>query len=220
MSTKRVCDMSCGAMHEFALALDRAKFDASLIHRIINAPSNTLAQAMYAAVTGDLPDARFEMLNSFEIEVPEGYDHATRLDAFALEHRNEFFFYNDAITDQNFGSPTIRLEPGRKLKVTVFEIKKTVSSEDCFAFLKGQEALLVGAQGASLVYEQKKEKLPVGKWSLSFDEKDRLWIDSDGRHRVPRVCRCSDGDYQFGLGYYGRDWPSGRCLLCFSDASA
>ena len=161
-------------------------------------------------------DDRFKLVNTFEIVVPEGYDHGKRLDSFDKEHRKAFYYYNDAITDKNYAKATTKLEPGRKLKVKVFQIKETVTSEDCMAKLRSEKAILVGAQGASLVWEQKKEELPVSRWSASFDEKDALW--KDRYRRVPSVLRRSDGDFLFNLGYFENDWDDGYCLLCFSEA--
>ena len=137
MSTERVCDMSCGAMHEFALVLDKAGFDADMVQRVVNSRGNKQAKAMYAALTnGAQVDDRFELVNTFEIVVPEGYDHRTRLDSFGKEYRKAFYYYNDAITDKNYAKATTKLEPGRKLKVKVFQIKETVTSEDCMAKLQ------------------------------------------------------------------------------------
>src|SRR3989344_1307137 len=207
MSTKSVCDLSCGAMHEFALVLDKAGFDAEMIQRVVNSRGNKQAKAMYAALTnGAQVDDRFELVNTFEIVVPEGYDHSKRLDSFGKEHRKAFYYYNDAITDKNYAKATTKLVPGRKLKVKVFQIKETVTSEDCIAKLRSEKAILVGAQGASLVWEQKKEELPVNRWSASFDEKDALWKDADGYHGVPGVGRNSDGDFKFNLGNFENDW--------------
>ncbi len=218
MSTKSVCDLSCGAMHEFALVLDKAGFDADLVQRVINSRGNKQAKAMYAALTnGAQVDDRFELVNTFEIVVPEGYNHSKRLDSFGTEHRKAFYYYNDAITDKNYAKATTKLEPGRKLKVKVFQIKETVTSEDCLAHLRSQKAILVGAQGASLAWEQKKEELPVNRWSASFDEKNALWKDADGNHGVPFVLRDSDGAFEFILGDFGLAWYGHRCLLCFCD---
>jgi len=54
MSGKRVCDISCEAMHEFALVLDKAGFNADLVQAIINSKGNKHAKAMYIAVTNGL----------------------------------------------------------------------------------------------------------------------------------------------------------------------
>lgn len=162
-------------------------------------------------------DKRFELLNAFELIVPPDYKHADRLDSFKKKHKKEFYGYNDAITDKNFSKATTKLVPGRKFKVKIFQITEKVTSENCMDFLKTQNAVLVGAQGASLLYELKKEQLPLGKWSVSFDEKDSLWTDSDGDHGVPGVNRDSDGDWSFHLGDFGGDWGSDVCLVCFCD---
>ncbi len=218
MSAKSVCEMSCGAMHEFALVLDKAGFDADLVHKIVNSKGNKHAKKMYtslASVSGE--DERFELVNTFEVTVPEGYNHATHLDTFRKAHEQEFYYYNPAITDKNYGNATTKLVPGRKFQVKVFQIKETVSSDDCLGFLKSQKAVLVGAQGASLAYEQRKDKLPVDRWSVSFDEKKTLWKDAGGYHRVPDVYRYSDGVFKFHLGSFVADWLDAHCLLCFCD---
>lgn len=164
-----------------------------------------------------IADKRFELLKTFEITVPANYNHGKRLDSFAKENKKKFYYYNDDITDKNFSKATTKLEPNKVLTVKVFGIKATVTSQNCMDFLKTQDAILTGAQGASLVWEQKKDELPVDKWSVSFDEKDALWEDSGGDHRVPGVRRYSDGDFEFGLGCFEGDWGSDYCLLCFCD---
>lgn len=218
MSAKSVCDMSCGAMHEFALVLDKAGFDADLVQRVVNSRGNKLALTMYAALpSGAKVDDRFELVNTFEIVVPEGYNHSKRLHSFGKEHREAFYYYNDNITDSNYAKVTTKLEPGRKLKVKVFQIKETVTPLDCMAKLRSEKAILVGAQGASLVWEQKKEELPDNRWSVSFDEKDALWKDPDGDHGVPYIGRYSYGVFGFRLACFEGDWDVSGCLLCFCD---
>ena len=112
-------------------------------------------------------DKRFTFVNTFEIIVPANYKHETRLNSFSKENKKKFYYYNDAITDKNFAKATTKLEPGRKLKVKVFQINSRVTSTDCMDFLKSQNAVLTGAQGVSLVYEQKKEELVKGKLAIS-----------------------------------------------------
>ena len=220
MSATGVCD-AIGKTHEFMLALKKAGFDDQLFQQVINSKRNKLANAMYGAVMGGVQmDNRFELVNTFNIVVPQDYDHATRLDSFSKEHRKEFSYYNDTITDKNYAKATTKLEPGRKLKVKVFQIKQTVTSEDCMAHLRSQKAIFVGAQGASIAYEQGKDQLPVNRWSVSFDEEDTLWEDAGGYHRVPHVHRYSGGDLEFSLGDFGDGWGDGHCLLCFCDESS
>lgn len=136
------------------------------------------------------------------ITVPDDYVHQTRLATFGKQNRKKFYYYNDKITDQNFPNPTRVLKPGDKLRVRAFKqvVGGTVNSEERMAFLATQKAIHTGAQGASLVFDQKRDQLPKGKWYASFDEKDRLWADADGHHRVPRVDAGSDGGFVWGLG--------------------
>jgi hypothetical protein len=84
-------------------------------------------------------------------------------------------------------------------------------------FLQKQNCILTGGQGATLAYDLAKDKLPKGKWTVSFDEVEALWKDSDGRHRVPSALAYSGGDFRFSLGGFESDWGSGYCLLCFCD---
>ena len=74
-------------------------------------------------------DDQFELVGTFEVTVPEGYDHATRLTAFGKEHRKEFYYYNKAITDTNYANATTKLVPGRKFQVKVFQVKGTVADQ-------------------------------------------------------------------------------------------
>jgi hypothetical protein len=87
-------------------------------------------------------------------------------------------------------------------------------------FLKKQNAVLVGGQGATLVYDLAKDQLPKGKWTVSFDEKEALWEDADGSRRVPLVNASTVGGFKFYLGHFGNGWNSDRCVLCFCDLSA
>lgn len=159
-------------------------------------------------------DSRFELLMEFEVTVPENYDHGTQLSTLK---KNEFYSSNEAITDRNFRKATQKLVPGKTYKVKFFSIKETVTSDDCLGLYKAVGAILTGTQGMSMVYELKKDLLPEGKWTVSFDEKDALWVDAVGSHRVPFMDRGSDSSCRFHLGYFEVGWPSDFCLLCFCD---
>ena len=181
---------------------------ASVLQKIVNGnPFDTIV----------VTDKRFEQVGEFSVVVPEDYDHATRLAKFSDEYRKELNYYSDAITDENYSRATTKLVPGLKFKVKIFQIKEAVTSMDCLEFLKNQRAVLVGAQGASLAYEQGKSELPVNRWSVSFDEKNTLWQGTDGRHGVPCVRRFSADGFGFGLGFFNNDWNFISCLLCFCD---
>lgn len=163
---------------------------------------------------------KFKLLTTFEITIPEGYDHATHLDKFKVAHGSEFYYYNPNITDANYGKATTKLVPGRKFQVKVFGIRrgKLVTSDECLKKIHSENGTLVGAQGASLVYEQGKASLPKVKWHVSFDEKEALWC-SGGDHRVPYEGAFSDG-FRFNLGFFESPWDEDHCLLCFCDLAA
>ncbi len=158
-------------------------------------------------------------VKDFEFTVPADYAHDTQLDTFAKKTKKlkTTYYFNDELTSVNFAKATNKLEPGKTYKVKIFPILSRVSSEDCMNFLAKQNAILVGGQGVTLLQDQKADQFPVGKWTVSFDEKDALWEDSDGYHGLPCVCRYSGGDWLFNLGYFELDWFDVSCLLCFCD---
>ena len=166
------------------------------------------------------PDSRYLFVKEIEIVVPDNYQHETRLDHFRAEHRTAFYGYNDAITDANFSpKATTKLVPGQRLKVAIFDIKKnqTVTSDDNLKFIRSKNGILTGAHGSSLVWEQRREELPKRRWYVSFDEKDVLWKDADGDHRVSDVYAGSDGGFHFNLGDFEGGWDGNDSLLVFRD---
>lgn len=172
---------------------------------------------MLSNILSVIIDPRFKLIKTIKITIPGNYIHATQITSFAKKNRKKFYGYNDAITDANFAKVTTKLAPGQKLQVKVFQITKRTTSEECLVYLKSQNAILAGAQGASLTYELAEKQLPIGKRSVSFDEKEALWKDSDGSRRVPCLDRLSDGDWLFRLGIFEDGWSDGSCLLCFCD---
>lgn len=155
------------------------------------------------------------------ITVPDNYDHTVALDRFLTENRRKFYHVNDNLTDANFPNPTRVLKPGDRFHVRAFkQIVDTTTSTERLTFLATQKAIHTGPQGLSLVFEQKRDQLPKGKWYASFDQPDRLWQDADGHRRVPGVSAHSDGDFDFNLGHFERVWHDDSAILCFCDLSA
>ena len=166
------------------------------------------------------PTEKFALLADLGIiTVPEDYDHATWLATFGKKNHKKFYYYNDALTDQNFPNPSRILKPGQKLRVRAFKqvVRGTTTSEERMVFLASQNAVHTGAQGASLVFDEKREELPKGYWYASFDKKERLWKDADGDHGVPCVCAYSGGVFRFSLGSFERAWYGVNAFLCFCD---
>jgi hypothetical protein len=155
----------------------------------------------------------------FDVTVPMDYKHETYIDQESKQAKKlkTTYYYNDDLSSKNFASATTKLVPGKTYHVKIFPILTTITSEDNMNFLKRQRAILVGGQGLMLAQNQHKDKFPKGKWTVSFDQKDALWKDASGDHRVPYVYASSDGDFRFNLGYFEDDWSDDRCLLCFCD---
>src|SRR3989344_121874 len=155
------------------------------------------------------------------ITVPDNYDHTTSLKSFMERNREKFCRADKNITDQNFSNPTCILKPGDKLHVRVFKqiVEGITTSEERMAFLVMQKAVYVGAQGASLVFEQKRDQLPKGMWYTSFDKKERLYMESSGYHMVSRIGTylSNDDDFSFRLGNFEGALSLGDAFLCFSE---
>ena len=181
----------------------------------------TAADAATKASLERLAKKKFGLLADLgTIEVPADYVHATQLGTFRKLNHDKFYYYNDGIADENFGSPSRILKPGDKLWVRAWKQidSDETSSEERMNFVRSIDANAhwIGAQGASLVFDQKRTELPKGYWYASFDEKDRLPV-LDGGHRVPGVSAYSDGDFSFRLGYFGNPWDDDDAFLSFSD---
>ena len=158
-------------------------------------------------------------LIDFELTVPTDYNHDTQIDTFAAKTKKLLttHYFNKNLTSSNFAKATNKLEPGKKYRVRIFPILSTVSSVDCVIFLKKQGAILVGGQGVTLLQDQKADEFPVGKWTVSFDEKDALWESAAGHHMVSHVDQYSGGGWGFNLGCFKGDWCDINCLLCVTE---
>ncbi|MDP3962858.1 MAG: hypothetical protein Q8Q03_03265 [bacterium] len=165
-----------------------------------------------------VPKEKFFFVKTVKVIIPKDYDHSTRLTSFHEKNRKKFYGYNSDITDENFAKVSHQLIPGKTYDVKIFGITsgEVVSSEECLIKYQAEKAYYVGAQGSSIIFEQKREELPKGKWYASFDEKDRLPF-AGGYHRVPLVGARSDGGFDFDLGYFEDAWLGRHCLLCFCD---
>lgn len=165
-----------------------------------------------------LTDSRFALIRTFDVTVPDDYMHATRLATFRKEHGENFNFFHSSITDVNFRKAA-RLVPGRTFRVQIFGQNGSgmTSSDERLSFLRSRKAVFVGAHGVSLVLSEKREELPRGFSYASFDERDALWEDAEGFHRLPLVNVSISGDIDFDLGIFEKPWSSQVCLLCFTE---
>ena len=165
-------------------------------------------------------DPRFELLPQvLTIKVPDDYDHNTQLATFAKQHRASCSYFNRALTDTNFANVSVKLVAGRTYKVKQFLVKETVSSADCLALLHSKKALLVGAQGKSLAFDQIRNEVVKGRAYVSFDKEVNLPV-VDGDRRVPYFFADSDGVFRVHLGSFAGPCPDGFVLLCFCDETS
>ena len=175
----------------------------------VSVANSPLAEPVKFALLKDLGD----------IIVPDDYDHTTYLASFKREREGEFWYYNRDIKNTNFPNPSRILKAGERLRARSYHqiIPGETSWTERMGFLRGKQAVFVGAQGAALVIEQKLLELPQGRWYASFDEADRLYEDTGLSRRVPYVGADSRGDFHFNLGYLGSPWDQDRAFLCFCD---
>jgi hypothetical protein len=176
-------------------------------------------------ITDSITDNRIGLpLVEFELTVPSDYDHDKQIDQSRKKAKKErtTHYYNDALISKNFANATNKLEAGKayKVKLFPFPILSNISSDDCMAFLRKQNAVLVGGQGSTLLYDLHKDKLPKGKWSISFDAQDALWQDAEGYCRIPCLHARTNGDFEFFLYPWDGDWNSDSVLVCFCDMPA
>lgn len=162
----------------------------------------------------------FKLLATYEITVPENYDHATQLASFRKEYLGIFDVCEKQMSDKNFARVTDKLGPGKTYKVEIFRTINAVYPEDELAFLKKQKALLVGAQGLSLFWQLKKQELSVllrpGMEIISVDERDAL-IKLDNDVGQPSISHEPNGEWFFYAADDDWSWADGICIVSFHE---
>jgi len=160
------------------------------------------------------------------ITVPSDYVHRKRLTTFraacqdvGVGEKKLFSSYDDTLTDRNFRRPTRILKPGQRLHVCAFQqiVPGITTSEERRAHLVAQKmAVYPGPQGLSLVFDQKRDQLPKGKWYASLDDEKRLWKDSRGHYYEPLIGVDAGGSFEFCLSIdFG--WNMNHAFLGFQD---
>jgi hypothetical protein len=164
---------------------------------------------------------KFRVLGTFSLTVPADYDPATYLTTFRERNRDQFFGYDESLTDQNFGRPSVILRPGQELGGDICEqiVENTTTPEERLAFSTESGGLLVGAPGTGLVWELKREQLPWGYWYAFYDQPEHLPFFG-AYHRVPLLGAGSAGGWFFGLGDFERVWSQVHRFLRFNDKSS
>ena len=204
----------------FADVLREQNFSKEEVEAIIKAKDMLRQQIKLVLQTLAMVGERFgPAILDFPFTVLTDYEYDTQFGVFAKKAKrlNTIHHFDDNLNSENFAKVTTRLTPGKTYRVRMFLILSRVSSEDCLTFLKQQGALFVGVQGLALLWDNKANNFPVGRRVVSLDEKDTLWKDFNSHHRTPHVLCFSDGDAEFGLGFFENDLKEDQCLLCVSE---
>lgn len=172
-----------------------------------------------------MKETDFKLLNSFVITVPGNYNHDEQLESLIYGESDNIPTNSGRITDKGFAKVTGKLAPGKSYLIKLFDITaKYVSSEDCLAFLKTQKAILAGAQGLYLVWQQVWKDWSAYKQGhvarcgriVSFDEKSALW-EEDGEAWAPYVQQDFDGNWEMNLHIFDACLTEHDCLIYFCE---
>lgn len=123
-----------------------------------------------------------------------------------------YYYVNSDITEANFPWPKKVTTEGYK----IINMGKSYSSQEALDRMKADGCRPATIHELITIAHEHPELFPEGKWS-SLVAFGTDFTDSDGRHRVPRVRRLSDGDWEFFLGVFEYDWDGDDCLICFCD---
>jgi hypothetical protein len=92
-----------------------------------------------------------ELLDSFELTIPEDYIHYTQLDGFYTNNRRKFTDYDKNIIDTNFSNVSHQLKRGKTYTIDIFKKLEgsNINAEDFLVFLSTfvDNPVLTGAQG-------------------------------------------------------------------------
>ena len=159
----------------------------------------------------------FAFIKEYPMKVPANYRHEGYLGRFRKAKTRKFRYgIREVISDGNYAQPSHELVPGKIYMAKQYAITREVSSEDCLGVYASEQAYLTGAQGAAMHWELCRAELPLNRWALSFDQKDRLPLLGDYRG-VPDVYRHSVGEFGFDCGYFGGLWYDDCVLVLLCD---
>ncbi len=124
----------------------------------------------------------------YHFSVPSDYVHEKQLERFNDPEKfskGTFklgFFPDRTITDEGFKNVSVALRPGNSYYAKFYKIvAHRVEIKDYLLFLKMKGALLVGAQGLTLVHQLLTDKFPAGEPVFTVDEeKNNLFKNGEG----------------------------------------
>lgn len=160
-------------------------------------------------------DPRFILVTHFDLNVPRSYSHEEQLAKFRFENGVRFTKFSNALTDETWANAVQKLKPGKVYEVRIFSFAEEVSYADCKQFCESKGAFLAGAQGLSLIWELKKERLPLDKALISFNDLDAYTNTKERIHLLPFIARFSNGSWWLEIIQVKGRMNSDYCLVCF-----
>lgn len=177
-------DAFCGIRQQLS-AKDGSPLDPDRVIEELQATSEPVSNPSY-------PNFRFH--DQFYIDVPRSYNHDSQLNLLIADKKSGKLTYLDRrVMDMDFSKATNKLMPSKRYLVKLFHVTRRESSIGCLEFIASQKLILVGAQGLSLVFQQKRNRLPKESNIISYDLEDALLKDNDGKSFVPRLVHSFSG---------------------------
>lgn len=212
--------ISIGLAHEFCITAEKAGFTSSQLFAL--AKNKKMMEDIRQVVVGEafitLKEKFALLFDLGVVTIPRDYNHSTQLASFRKKYLGSVDFDYD-LTDENFQNPSRVLKPGDKFHVRVFkQIKPSITStEERMAFLDKQNAVYLGAQGVSIVFEQRQGGLPAGYRYYSFDRKSRLYKRPWGTCELPYIGISNHSHPRFSFTKFEEYRYEEDVLLCFCE---
>lgn len=175
-------------------------------------PQYTVKALQYAIehnFTAHVRDKNFKLIDSFEFIMPEDFDAKKELEMW------------DDSWKEYFKNSSYNPKPGEELEIKMFLTKNIRTRQQCYDFLKLEEALLVGAPVLSLVHREGPDRfdLKEGATYISF----HAWWSLKGEYPAPFKVRYSPAlfggeETPHWAGYggmYSDHIHQGAIIVCF-----
>jgi len=153
----------------------------------------------------------------FRLVVPDNYNHDEYIDQCTqkIMRLESTYGYSRLLTSENFANASKKLEHGKTYIAEILPIlsEERVSGDECIAFYKRKKAIMTGAHGLLLAYNQMKKELPKCIYIASFDEKEALLLWS-GQRGVPGISTLPGDKFEFQVYPFTDKLHGHDCILC------
>lgn len=196
-------------------AVREANLNALDVKRVLINKKDFKRDVIESLLNNSKFDKRFTSFSGFFLKIPQDYDHQKELSLLggAIEYSDtytEFIF-----TDEKFNKVSHAISPNKNYFVRIFEVVgEMVTFSDCLNFLSTEGAVFTGAQGLSLLWRLKKEKLPHYANIFSFDKEGFLPRD---RHGLILPCIYRNNSWQLRVKYLRKSLQTEErnCFISF-----